>query len=637
MKNSILIFGLTLGLTGMWNQARPDELPVSGANCSFTANPDAFLSRESRVRREIWDRASKLNQRFGAAVNNSAAAPQSIPQRNFIDAAIFGVLAKQGIPSAKLSGDEEFLRRITLDLTGRIPASSDIRAFAANTNANKRDTVIEGLLQSPEFVDKWTMWLGDLLQNTSASTNVNRNIGGRDAFHQYLRSAVAGGKSFRDLAWESVTATGNTYDGSVGQSNFVFGATTPMGPIQDTYDTMLSKTATAFLGIAYYDCLLCHNGHGHLDSINLWASAVTRLDAERMAAHFSRLSMPRRTDVNDPVMGSWDVFDRPTGTYDLNTNFGNRPNRVPVGTTKSLMAEYRTGNAPAAGGDWRAAFASQLVADPMFSRNLANRLWKAFFNLGLVDPVDTMDPARLDPKNPPLAPWVLQASNPELLERLSQEMVQRNFQLRDAIRAIVQSSAYQLSSRYSGDWKLEYVPLHARHYPRRMDAEEVHDAIATATGVLGTYQVNGVGSDPIAWAMQLPEPREPLSNGAVANFLNSFLRGNRDNQQRGQSGSILQQLNLMNDNFVLSRVKVAASPELMALSKMTDNNALLDEMFLTFLSRLPTGEERRKGNDYLNQPVPANANAAAIAAARNAAIEDLAWVCINKLDFLYSY
>ncbi|MDQ2898860.1 MAG: DUF1553 domain-containing protein, partial [Acidobacteriota bacterium] len=281
--------------------------------------------------------------------------------------------------------------------------------------------------------------------------------------------------------------------------------------------------------------------------------------------------------------------------------------------------------------------ADRLTADPMFSRNFANRLWKTFFNLGLVDPVDTMDPARLDPKNPPPAPWVLQANNPELLERLSQEMVQRNFHLRDAIRVIVQSSAYQLSSRYSGDWKIEYVPFYARHYPRRMDAEEIHDAIATTTGVPGSYQVNGVGSDPIVWAMQLPEPREPLSNGAVANFLNSFLRGNRDNQQRSQSGSILQQLNTMNDNFVLSRVKVAASPELSALSKMTDNNALLDEMFLTFLSRLPTGEERRKGNDYLSQPLPANANAAAVAAARNAAVEDLAWVCINKLDFLYSY
>ncbi|MGI8988095.1 MAG: DUF1549 domain-containing protein [Bryobacteraceae bacterium] len=159
MKNYILVFGLTSGLLGIWKQAKSDELQVSGANCSFTPNPDEFLSRESRIRREVWDRASKLNQRFSTAESSASAAPQSIPQRNFIDAAIFGALAKAGIQSAKLSGDEEFLRRITLDLTGRIPSSSDIRAFVADTTANKRDTVIEGLLQSPEFVDKWTMWL----------------------------------------------------------------------------------------------------------------------------------------------------------------------------------------------------------------------------------------------------------------------------------------------------------------------------------------------------------------------------------------------------------------------------------------------------------------------------------------------
>ncbi len=624
--------------------ARSEELQASGANCSFKPNPDEFLSRESRIRREVWDRSARLNRSFTNSVDSANAqyaptqlTPPPIPQRNFIDASIFGALAKANVPTAQLAGDEEFLRRITLDLTGRLPSSSDIRAFVEDSGANKRDQVIDKLLYSHQFIDKWTMWLGDLLQNTSASTNVNRNIGGRDAFYNYLVSSVGSDKSFRDIAWETVAGVGNTYAPQSGQTNFAFGATTPMGPIQDTYDTMLSKTSSAFLGVAYYDCLLCHNGRGHLDSISLWATGVQRLDAQRMAAHFSRLNMPRRNDPSDPVMGSWDVLDRTTGTYDLNTNFGNRPNRVPVGITKSLTPMYRTGYEAGTGENWRAAFADQMTRDPMFARNFANRLWKAFFNLGLVDPVDTLDPARLDPKNPPASPWQLQASNPELMERLAQEMIYRNFQLRDSIRVIVQSSAYQLSSRYSGDWKLEYVPLYARHYPRRLDAEEIHDAIASATGMPGNYLVNGAGSDPILWAMQLPEPREPLSNGAVAVFLNSFLRGNRDIQQRSQSGSILQQLNLMNDNFVLSRNKVAASPALAAMAKMSDNNALIDEMFLTFLSRLPDSEERRKANWFLSQPLPANATAAAVTTARNNAVEDLAWVCINKLDFLYSY
>ena len=118
----------------------------------------------------------------------------------------------------------------------------------------------------------------------------------------------------------------------------------------------------------------------------------------------------------------------------------------------------------------------------MLARNFANRLWKAMFNMGLVDPVDTLDPARLDPKNPPPEPWGLQATHPQLLEQLAASLVDSNFSLHSFIKLLVSSSAYQLSSRYDGDWKVEYVPLFARHYPRRLDGEEIHDAIAQATG-----------------------------------------------------------------------------------------------------------------------------------------------------------
>ncbi|MDQ6700519.1 MAG: DUF1549 domain-containing protein, partial [Acidobacteriota bacterium] len=250
MKSSTVLLILAAAFWCSGQPARADEPQISGANCNFVANPDDFLSRQSRVRSEIWERAANLNQRFGVTSSDVAAA-QSIPQRNFIDTAIFSKLAQANVPSAKLSGDEEFLRRVSLDLTGRVPSSEDIRAFLADASADKRDAMIEKLLNNRAYVDKWTMWLGDLLQNTSVATNVNRNIGGRDAFNQYLKVAIANDKSFRDIAWETVSAGGNTYDGAAGQTNFVFGATTPMGPIQDTYDTMLGKTATAFLGLAY--------------------------------------------------------------------------------------------------------------------------------------------------------------------------------------------------------------------------------------------------------------------------------------------------------------------------------------------------------------------------------------------------
>ncbi len=165
-----------------------------------------------------------------------------------------------------------------------------------------------------------------------------------------------------------------------------------------------------------------------------------------------------------------------------------------------------------------------------------------------------------------------------------------NFNFKDYMRIIVQSTSYQLSSRYDSTWNINDIPLFARHYPRRLDAEEVHDAIGKATGILGNYNVNGPTAPLIQWAMQLPDP---LANSGVgANLLNNFLRGNRDTIPRSSDASILQRLTTMNDTFVTNKTKVAASPELTAVSKMTDNNAVIEELFLTFISREPSAAER---------------------------------------------
>ena len=100
----------------------------------------------------------------------------------------------------------------------------------------------------------------------------------------------------------------------------------------------------------------------------------------------------------------------------------------------------------------------------------------------LVSPSNTFDPARLDPNAQMPAGWTLQPANPELLEALAAEFWNNNYDLRYLIGLIAKSSAYQLSSKYPGEWKLEYVPYYARKYARRLDAEEIHDAIVKATG-----------------------------------------------------------------------------------------------------------------------------------------------------------
>jgi hypothetical protein len=606
---------------------------VSGANCTFQASPDRFLAAEGRIRDQVFQSTQHFQKTAAAMATKSAATNAPIAHRNFIDDEIFNKLATAKVQPARLTTDEEFFRRINLDLTGRIPSADDVRAFVVNTDPGKRDAEIEQLLNSAAFNDKWTLWLGDLLQNNvaQATAAVPRQIYGRNAFYGYIYWSIAGSKPLNQIAFESISGAGQNYDLDTGSANFILGGSVAGGPAQDTYDGMLVRSATTFLGMGHYDCLLCHNGRAHLDQLSLWGSQTTRIDAESMAAFFARTRLNRypSLDTTEYYYNSTVVTDAvTTAGYDLNTNYGNRPNRVPNGTTKTLTPVYQFTGATPADGNWRNSFALILLGDPMFARNMSNRLWKAMFNLALADPVDQLDPARLDPNNPPPAPWTLQATHPVLLEKLANYLANSNWDLRGFLRLIAQSSAYQLSSRYDGDWNIQYVPLFARHYPRRLDAEEIHDAISSATGVFNKYTVQGFG-DPVQWAMQLPDTTEPRSNGAVANFLNSFMRGNRDTTQRSQASSILQQLNLMNDNFVVSRTRVAASPALLAISKITDNSSAVEQLSMTFLSREPTDYERAHAVAYLQN--------ATSAAARNTAIEDLAWALINKLDFLFSY
>ena len=600
----------------------------SGADCAFRSSPDEFLQQASRAREDAFERAAKFGLKRASGQKPNAVAPGSIPRRNLIDDAIFGKLQQMGVDSAPLTTDEEFLRRIMLDLTGRIPSPDAVREFVQSEDPTKRDGVIDRLLYSPEFTHKWTMWFGDLLQNTRNSANLSRQFRGRNAMYTWLRASVNENKPIKDIVYEALTGRGNNYYEYNGPVNYLLGGVSS-GPAQDTYDLMFSRAASMFLGMGQYDCLVCHDGRRHLDQLSLWGKNATRLEAYRMAAFFSRVRRTADNNTSSPDYQSNTLTDATAGTYDLTTTFGNRPNRVAIGTLRNLTPEYHFTGATPSNADWRTAFAENVMTDPMLARNFVNRLWKEMFNMGLVEPADGLDPARLDPQNPPPAPWALQATHPQLLEDLAQEMRNGNYNVREFLRLIVQSSAYQLSSRYDAQWDVTKVPLFARHYPRRLMGEEVHDELQMATGILSNYTVEG-WADTAKWAMELPEPVEPRSNGGANNFMNAFLRGNRDTQERRQSGSILQQLALMNDAQVINRVRVSASPVLQRISRIADDQLLVEEMYLAFLARKPSEYESGRAVAYFTK----NATSAA---ARTTTIEDLGWALVNKVEFLFSY
>lgn len=598
-------------------------------DCGFLRNPETPKQALARHREQI-SRATETVSQAMLEGTLQTLAPQDVPRKNFIDNILFDRMAKDNIQSAPLTSDEEFLRRVTLDLTGRIPSADAVTAFLADTNANKRDALVDSLIGTPEFVDKWTMFFGDLFRVTGPATNVNRYTGGRDAFYNYVKAALAANKSYATMATEMITANGDNFVD--GQVNFIIGGIVPMGPQQDTMDGRAVNTAQMFLGMNTMDCLLCHNGRGHLESVNLWGTQRTRFEAWGMSAFFARVNQTRTVLSGQPIYAKFTVSERTTGEYNLNTNTGNRSDRVPTSGVSSVAPKYLfTGGTPNAGENRRVALARMITEDRQFARAAVNYVWEKIMVEALVSPSNTFDPARLDAKNPPPDGWSLQPANCELLEGLADDFIKSNYNLRTLIGTIVKANAYQLSSQYPGTWSLSLVPYYARKYVRRLDAEEIHDAILKATSIGVTYQMRdtlGNNTWTVNWAMQLPDTQEPRTNGAAARFLNSFIRGDRDVKPRSLEPSIMQALNLMNNNFVMQRIHNANAGSTVSKLLADANRSsqdIITQLYLNTLSRNPT-------NDEINALLPQFGTLG-----RRQAAEAIQWALLNKMDFIFNY
>jgi hypothetical protein len=564
-----------------------------------------------------------------------------------IDSYIQADWAAQGIAPAPATTDWEFIRRITLDLTGRIPSPSTVLNFVASTDPQKRSKMIDQLLNDPTsgYVDKWTMFYGDLFKNTvqQPSTSLNRFPQGRNAFYQYIHDAIANGKPYNQMAAELITVT-NPDSYTNGANNWILNGWVSNGPMQDTVDAMTAVTADTFLGITHVNCLLCHNGRGHLDSISLWGANTTRYQAWQLASYMSHTQLGRTNfDPSNNNVYYWFVADNTknyTNDYTLNTTSGNRPSRLPPAGCKSgqpcnyVSPQYIfNGDTPKPGENYRAAMARDVTGDFQFARAAVNYLWAYFFGQGIVDPPDTFDPSRLDPNNPPPAPWTLQPTNAKLLNALANHFIQNGYNVKSTIREIVNSQTYQLSSRYNGAWNAGWQPYFARKYVRRLWGEEIHDAIMISSGTFTNYALTGFtdqgGSFPqnIQYAMQLPDVTN-APNGTISTFLDTFLRGNRDDQPRKQDGSILQALNLMNNALVEARLQYTgtAPSQLIAQHLNLSNSDLVNTLWLAILSRYPSSDESTKAIAELSG-----------ASNRNQAIQDLVWSLYNKVDFIFNY
>ena len=625
------------------NVPAEDQLPVAHPECTaFGGGREKLVQNALRSASLSAHRLSLTTDQVVRAVAGSApvrrARSFNNPKPDSIDAYLYADMQAQGVQPADLTSDWEFIRRVTLDLTGRIPNSSKVLSFVADTTADKRARLIDELLASPEWVDKWTMYFGDLYQNTQQrpSTALNRFPQGRNAFYQYIHDSLAANKPYDQMATELITASGHD-SFTQGELNWILNGYITGGPQQDITDSMAANVSQVFLGISHMNCLLCHNGRGHLDQLSLWGSYTTRYQAWDFASFLSRTTFQRvNYDSANRNNYYWSVTDNVNHDYQLGTTTGNRPARnvtAPCVAGKPCYVPPMyifTSAKPNGAENYRAALARMVTGDLQFSRAIVNYMWAQFFGRGIVDPPDQFDPARLDPDNPPPDPWTLQPSNPRLLNALAQRFVDNKYDLKALMREIANSNAYQLTSEYNGQWNPAWEPLFARKFVRRLWGEEIHDAVVQSSGLLPTYNIRGFsdsGFAAVSFAMQLPDTVN-VPGGAATTFLDHFLRGNRDDQQRRGDGSILQALSLMNDNFIMTRIDPGGKQanQLLAQNLSRTSDELIRALYLGVLSRYPSDAEMQ------------TAQAAMTAAGSKAAGgTNLLWSLYNSVAFVFNY
>lgn len=591
-------------------QAQKQSKPFPGEHTDEKLNP-------ARPDKQVSD----LTKDVAAKLPRMAGGDKRVVIRNLIDQHLFGAMAKDNIPHAPLTTDYEFCRRVYLDLTGRIPTPEQLKAFVNNPAPDKRDRLIDELIESQAWVEHWGYWYGDLVR---ACANRIGNPALKH-FDAWLRQSFKEDKPYDRLVTEMLTASApNTnWMPDAAPAGFltrwhITGLTMYHDNYEDTADEIIVNSSRIFLGVNY-QCISCHGGKGFLEKVSLDLTAKKRSDFWAMGAFFGKTRVRVIT-----YMDRYTISDDGTG-YDTKGWSQVRLQREggKIEPTFILTGEKAAPNKPL-----RPQFARMLTQHPQFARATVNLIWKQFFGLGIVDPVDSFDLARQDPKAKLPAPWTCQPTNNDLLNALAADFSKHRFSLKRLMRVIARSSAYQLSSRFDGEWKESYTPYFARHYVRQLTAEQLHDAICQATQVFGNYKRNdyvyGNAITPVRFWTEAASP-EDVNNGEAKNFLRTFGQANREQFDRQPGGSILQAMTLMNNPFVTRRVMAANGSLVEQLVKSAKSGAeIVDELYLATLSRYPLPQEKRLAVSWIEQD-------------RRQGAEDLHWGLLNKLDFVFNY
>ena len=601
----------------VWTQARPAAPAPTPHDRVEAAHED--------MARDAVDRGRDAARLTSAVVPpaGSAVPLRAVPRRNVIDEIVFARIAKDRVPHAGLSSDDEFVRRLYFDVIGLPPSSVEVRAFIADPAADKRDRLIDLLLARDEFAEQWAWYWGDLLRMS------NEAGPGANAFHYWFKEQLAVDRPYDRLVHDVLTPSAKVHAtipslAIIGRSNqlksrFVESVDDyRISNRLDHVDALTIDVSRVFLGINT-SCISCHDGALHLEAVNGYLADRTRDEFFAMSAFFGKTRLignwndkSRNVDRDlhvDDLAGGYDggndapfltlaesQFPRPKGSHE--------------------PAFILTGEKPRAGAEPRAELARMITAHPQFARATANLLWGRLMAVAFVEPHDAFDMNRLSGKN-------AQPTSVELLDALAAEFTANGFRLKRTIRTILQSSTYQLSARFPGQWKDDYIPYYSRHFARVLTGPEVIDAVSTVTGVPMAFQMGG---QTMTRVKQLATPQD-IGRGAegvtVDALMQSFFQSNRRTPpQTGNRPSTLQALLMMKSTVVNDRVTVAARgrvAELVASARTGDE--IIDELYLSTMARTPAPAERDVARRTL-------------AVDRARGTEDLLWALLNSPEFL---
>ena len=511
--------------------------------------------------------------------------------RNFIDEQIDKQLSRLELPASPPCTDAEFVRRAYVDTIGRLPSVDEARSFLADASPSRRDALVDSLLARPEFADYWTYKWSDLLMlnGTRLRPEALRT------YYRWIHEQVADNVPWDEFVRAIVTATGESVED--GPTNFYALSQAP--------EDMTENVCQAFLGLSI-GCAKCHN-----HPLEKW----TNDQYYGMASLFSRVRAKGWGGEGRNGDGKRTLYVAESGEL-VQPRTGKPQPPTPLDGQPLAFED------PA---DRRVTLARWLTApeNPYFARSIANRVWANYFGVGLVEKVDDMRVS-----NP--------ATNDALLSATADYLVKEKFNLKALMRVVLQSNAYQRTSR-SLPGNGADRRFYSHYYPRRMMAEVLHDGVVQVTQVPSKFDsILMPGADRQKTDFYpLGTRAVQLYDSAVENyFLQTFGRNPRRivcECERSDEPTMVQVLHLSNGDTVNEKLR-APSNRLHKLLRLRREGmsvaALVDEVYLACLSRYPTEPERQHLLELL-PPLGAPTEAEVV--------EDIFWGLMSSREFLFNH